>query len=158
MRRNFKGILALTVLAVFGFSAIAFAGWGGGYGQMMGPGWRHNGGYYGGPSGEGLERLNEQRAQFYKETENLRQELYEKQMDLRSELAKEDPDTGKASRLQGEISQLKGELDQKRLEYDIEARKSGRGYGYNRGFGGHGPMMGYGPRGGGGYGPGYCWR
>ena len=38
MKRNTKGIMMLAVLAVFGFSTIALAGWGDGYGHMMGPG------------------------------------------------------------------------------------------------------------------------
>jgi zinc resistance-associated protein len=67
---------------------------------------------------------------------------------LRSELAKETPDTGKAASLEREISKLQGELDQKRQDYDIQAANTGPDY--NRGYGGYGPMMGYGP-GGGGY-------
>jgi hypothetical protein len=78
----------------------------------------------------------------------IRQKLYEKQAALRNELAKENPDTARASKLQGEISRLQAELDQKRLDYEIQARKTSPGYG--RGYMGHGPMRGY------GYGRGYC--
>ena len=150
MKRSTKGIMTLAVLAVFGFSTIAFAGWGDGYGHMMGPDWQQGSGYYGNLSADEIAKLEQQRAEFFRATENTRQQLYEKNLALQSELAKENPDTAKASRLQGEISKLQSDLDQKRLEYDIQARKSAPNY--NRGYsGGYGSMMGYGPRGGG-----YC--
>ena len=155
MKRNIKGIMTLAVLAVFGISTLAFAGWGGGYGHMMGPGmmgsdWQQGGGYYGNLSADEIAKLEQQRAEFFRTTENTRQQLYEKNLALQSELAKDNPDTAKASRLQSEISKLQSDLDQKRLEYDIQARKSAPNY--NRGYrGGYGSMMGYGPRGGG-----YC--
>ena len=155
MKRNTKGIMMLAVLAVFGFSTIALAGWGDGYGHMMGPGmmgpgWQQGSGYYGNLSADEIAKLEQQRAEFFRATENTRQQLYEKNLALQSELAKENPDTAKASKLQGEISKLQSDLDQKRLEYDIQARKSAPNY--NRGYrGGYGSMMGYGPRGGG-----YC--
>ena len=77
-------------------------------------------------SSEEISKLDKQRAEFFKETENTRQKLYEKELALRSELAKENPDTSKASNLQGEISKLQSDLDQKRLDYEIQARKSVR--------------------------------
>lgn len=160
MKRNTKGIITLAVLAVFGISTFAFAGWGGGYGHgmgpgmmgpgMMGPGWQQGGGYYGNLSADEIANLDQQRAEFFQATESTRQQLYEKNLALQSELAKENPDTAKASTLQSDISKLQSDLDQKRLEHDIQARKSSPNY--NRGYrGGHGSMMGYGPRGGG-----YC--
>lgn len=155
MKRNTKGIMTLAVLAVFGFSTIAFAGWGDGYGQMMGPGmmgpgWQQRSGYYGNLSAGEIAKLDQQRAEFFQATENTRQQLYEKNLALQSELAKENPDTAIASRLQSEISELQSDLDQKWLEYDIQARKSAPNY--NRGYrGGYGSMMGYEP-----HGCGYC--
>jgi len=160
MRRNMKSIMTLAVLAVFGISTFALAGWGGGYGHgtgpgmmgpgMMGPGWQQGGGYYGNLSSDEIAKLDQQRKDFLRATENTRQQLYEKNLALQSELAKVDPDTAKASRLQSEISKLQSNLDQKRLEYDLQARKSAPNY--NSGYrGGHGSMMGYGHRGGG-----YC--
>lgn len=159
MKKKAKGILILTVVAIFGITTLAYAGWGRGYGHMMGPdGWgpdRHRGygygqgGYYGNLSADEIAKLDQQRAEYFKATENIRQKLYEKELALRSELAKEDPDTSKASTLQSDISKLQSNLDQERLNYEIKARKSAPNY--NRGPGGYGPMMGYGPRGGG-----YC--
>ena len=113
-------------------------------------GWWQGGCNYGNLSAEEIAKLEQQRADFFKATENLRQQLYEKELALQSELAKQNPDTSNASKLQSEISKLQSDLDQKRLEYDIQARKSAPNY--NRGYrGGYGSMMGYGPRGGG-----YC--
>lgn len=174
MKRNtliITGItLLITIAAVYAFAQDS--GWsrGRGYGHMMGPdSWgpgMHNGymydqgGYYGNLSADEIAKLDQQRAEYFKATENIRQNLYEKELALRSELAKEDPDTGKASALQSDISKLQSTLDQERLNYEIKARKTAPNYnrgsgGYGPmmgyGYGGHGPMMGYGPRGGG-----YC--
>lgn len=44
MNQRTKGILILTVVAIFGITTLAFAGWGRGYGPMMGYG-PHGGGY-----------------------------------------------------------------------------------------------------------------
>jgi zinc resistance-associated protein len=157
MKRNIKGIMILAVLAVFGASTVAFAGWGweNGHmmGPMMGPGGCRGSGFYGGNlSSEEIAGLDQQRAEYFRATEGLRQQLYEKQLALQSELAKKEPDTGKASKLQNEISRLQSTLDQKRLDYEIQARRAAPNY--NRGYsGGYGSMMGYGPRGGG-----YCMR
>lgn len=161
MNKKAKRIIVLTVVAIFGITTLAFAGWGRGYGHMMGrgdwgPGYHHRGGYgpgqggyYSNLSDEEIAKLDQQRSEFFKSTENIRQKLYEKELALRSELAKENPDTSKASSLQNEISKLQSDLDQKRLDYEIQARKSVPNY--DRGGRGYGPMMGYGPRGGG-----YC--
>ena len=163
MKRNtliITGIAILVSIAVV--SAFAHGpGWGRGrgYGHMMGsdgwgPGWHHRGGYgygqegyYGNLSTEEIAKLDQQRSEYFKATENIRQKLYEKELALRSELAKEDPDTSKASTLQSDMSKLQSNLDQERLNYEIKARKSAPNY--NRGQRGYGQMMGYGPRGGG---------
>jgi zinc resistance-associated protein len=124
----------------------------------LGPGWHHNGGYgygqekyYGNLSADEIAKLNQQRSEFFKATGNIRQKLYEKELALRSERAKDDLDTNKASKLQSEISKLQSNLDQERLNYEIKARKSAPNY--SRGHGGYGPMMGYGH-----HGDGHCWR
>jgi hypothetical protein len=90
----------------------------------------------------------------------LRQDLYAKNLELRSELAKDNPDVQKAAALQKEISKLESGLDQKQLDFMLNLRKvapdAGRGYM----MGGRGGMMGYGPGYGNGAGPrgGYCWE
>lgn len=163
MIKNFlrKTLIVLMVITVFGFGAYAFADWGMGPGMMGGLDHQNHGrhhrdyGYYGyrdmmgNFSDDEIQELNSQRYKFFKATENLRQDLYAKQLELRSELAKENPDTSKASKLKSDISTLQSNLDQERLNYEIKARKSAPGY--NRSRGGYGPMMDYSPRGGG-----YC--
>jgi zinc resistance-associated protein len=159
MNKRAKGILILTVLGIFGITALAFAGWGQGYGYMMGPGgwgtgWHSGygygqGGYYGNRSADEIAKLDQQRAEYFKATENIREKLYEKELALRSELAKKNPDVGKTSKLHSDISTLQSQLDQEGQNYEIEAGNSAPGY--NGGSGGYGPMMGYGP-----YGGGYC--
>ena len=167
MRRNILIVTSIAfLLSIAVVSALAHGperGWNRGYGHMMGsdewgPGWHHRGmygydqeGYYGNLSEEEIVKLEKQRSEFLKATENIRQKLYEKELALRNELAKEDPDVSRASNLQSEISKLQSELDQKRLDYQIQTRKNIPNY--NRGYRGHGPMMGYGTHGGG-----YCWQ
>jgi len=165
MKRNTLIITGIALLlSIAAVSAFAHGpGWsrGRGYGHMMGPdSWgpgMHSGymhgqeGYYGNLSADEIAKLDQQRAEYFNATENIRQKLYEKELALRSELAKENPDTSKSSTLQSDISTLQSNLDKERLNYEIKARKSAPSY--NRGPGGYGPMMGYGPRGGG-----YCMR
>ena len=109
---------------------------------------------------EQQKALDQERQAFLNATESLRQDLYAKNLELRSELAKDNPDAQKAAALQKEISKLESELDQKQLDFMLNARKvapdAGRGYM----MGGRGGMMGYGPGYGYGAGPrgGYCWE
>ena len=85
--------------------------------------------------------MDKQRQAFFEETRDLRENLYQKELELRSELAKEDPDAQKAAGLQAEISELTAQLDQKRIDHRIKMKKenpeffAGRGYGMNRGYG-----------------------
>jgi Spy/CpxP family protein refolding chaperone len=163
MKRNtliITGIALLVSIALV--SGCAYdPGWGRdrGYGHMMGSdgggsGWHQRDGYgqegyYGHLSAEEIAKLEQQRSEFLKATENIRQKLYEKELALREKLEKEDPDTSMASRLQSEISKLQSELDQKRLYYEIQARKTVPNS--NRNYRGYGPNKGYGSRG-----DGYC--
>ncbi len=153
-----KILMILAAVALLGFGAKAFADWGIGYGGYgwghHGPGWHHRD--MGGPGyGYGMGDLNEkelkaiedERRAFFEDTETLRQDLYAKDLELRSELAKENPDVKKAARLQSEISKLEAQLDQKLVEHRIKMKKVSpyavRGYmgrggmGYGRSYGGH---------------------
>lgn len=165
-----KTIVVLMVFTVLGFGTYAFADSGMGYGRHHGgrdyhePGWR--GGDYGCPgygymtgdlSEEDLQKLDEQREAFFKSTQDLRQNIYQKQLALESEFAKKNPDAKIAANLQKEISDLKAQIDQKQIEYMIKMKKINpdlgqglmgpgmMGYGHGRGFRGYGHMMGYGP-------------
>ena len=168
-RRYMKTTLVVTaVLAMLGFGTYAFAEWGMGYGRQNyggGPGWGHGecrgGGYgpgiqqrgfgYGGPanlSPDEAKKLEEERQAFHDATKDLRQSLYQKQMEIQAELTKKDPDPSKAQALQKEISDYKSQMGQKRLEHHLKMKKlfpeltfPGQGFGGRhmaRGFG-HGP-------------------
>jgi hypothetical protein len=93
----------------------------------------------------------------FKETENIRQDIYTKQLALRNAFLKSEPDTAKASQLQKDISERECKLDQKRIDHMIRMRKifpdGGRGFAMMGGPMMGGPMMGYGNR----Y-PGDCWQ
>ncbi len=82
-----------------------------------GSGWAQRGsgpaGYQGNLSDEDLDKLNKQRQAFFEGTRELRKNLHQKRLELRSELAKKDPDAKKAAGLQGEISDLSGRMDPK---------------------------------------------
>ncbi len=155
---NGKTRLAImtTIIAVVGVATLAFAGWGPGYGcggWGGGPRWSD----YGCPRAYGnCPYLNQNQGQetgpwadFVKSTEGLRRNLYEKEMALRSELAKENPDVQVASNLQKEISGIEADLSQKGLEFELKMRKENPD---------HRPCPGYGQGKGYGRGGGYCCR
>ena len=157
MKQNtliFAGVaLFVSIAAVSAFAHGPGWGMGGGWGHH-GPGWHHRGDYgqrYDDQmSKEEYKQWEQKREAFFTETQDLRSSLYEKERELQNELAKSEPDAAKASGLQKEISELQSKLDQKRIDHMIEMRKLNPNAG--RGFIAGGPMMGYGPRGGG-----YCW-
>ena len=109
-----KVLLVLAIVGILAFGAYAFADWGMGYGHggwgHHGPGrhrgWSGNQGYQGNLTDEQTTKLNKERQAFFEETGNLRENLYQKELELRSEQAKEDPDDQKAGGLQAEISDL----------------------------------------------------
>lgn len=160
-----KGIVILAAIAMVGLVATAYAGWGDGYGHR-GRGWGHMG--WGGPgyggdypdlTDEQRQAMEQERRAFIKDTDDLRENLYTKELALRSELAKSDADAQKAAAIQQDISKLEAELDQKRLDHIVKMKEvnpeAGRGFMMSgRGRGG---MMGYGPGTGRGPGGGYCW-
>jgi len=160
-----KIICILVITAILGFAAPASADRGMGYGHHCGrgnhmPGWHHGGygehaepgfGYRRNLSEEELQKLEKERLNFFEATKDLKAKLYQKGLEIRSELAKETPDTKKAAGLQKEISELKAELDQKRLAHYFNVRKINPdiGRGFRGGYGMMGPgMMGGGGRGG----------
>ena len=167
MKNLSKVIIIVAVIALVGFAATSFAGrgqgrgWGGGYCDGQGSGWARKGyerpGYQGNMSDEQMERINAERQAFHNDTGDLRQSIYQKQLELRSEMAKKEVDEKKALSLQKEISDLKGQLAQKRILHRIKMQKenpeffSGRSFGYGGRGKGRG-MGGYGGRGGG------CWQ
>ena len=143
------GILAIT--SIFTIAAVAFAhgGYGrqGGYGGHMmddGRGYGHHMRGYGGGqdlSEEEAAKLNAARDKFFGETRELRGKINEKQIAMRNEMVKENPDQGTVVDLQKELSELQVEFDQKAVIHRLEMRKlmpekfMGRGYGRGAGRG-----------------------
>ena len=171
-------IMVLAVFALVGVSSYAFAQWGSGphmgWGPHHGRGMGYQGnetcpgygqGYGRGPRGNGygsnlteeqFKQLDEERQNFFAATEDVRRKIYQKELSLRSELVKENPNSETAKSLQKEISQLKSEFDEKRLDHRLKMHKIAPegGWGF-KGRGGKGSRMGTGPgQRGGGYGPG----
>ena len=144
-----KSVLILSTIVFLGFTAPASADRGMGYGHQ---GWMHQGwgspgfGAWSNLSEEEFKKLYEERNVFFEETKELRQRLYEKELDLKSVLARENPDAQKGARLQKEISELEAQFDQKHLGHLIKMRKispyAGRGFMGHHGMMGPG-MMGY---------------
>ena len=153
-----KLVTILAIAGIVGFAATSFADWGrGGGGKCwgQGSGWGQRElappDCRGNLSDEQMTRLDEKRRAFFEETRNLRENLYQKELELRSELAKADPDAQKAADLQAEVSNLTAQLDQKRIVHRIKMKKenpeffAGRGYGMSgrgMGRGSHGSGMG----------------
>ena len=172
-----KTLVTLAAVAVLGIGSYAYAGWGMGYGRHMGYGWGSGygpgmmgpgvyEGYGMGPgmmgyrgdgndnwgnlSKEDATKIEKERNGFFQATEKLRQDIYAKELELRSEFAKEAPDANKAASLQKELSALEGQLDQKQVDHMITLRKIAPNV--TRNFAGRAPA-GYGSD---DYGP--CWR
>ena len=149
MKKGFLVILAIA--AVVALSVTAYAGRGMGYGPGGGQCQGNKGGYgpgsghmMGNLTEDEAKKLNDARDEFFKSTEDLRQDIYAKEMELNSELAKKNIDTEKASKLQKEISELESKFDQKRLDHMIKMKKlspnQARGFGMGGGCpGGRGP-------------------
>jgi len=122
MKKGFLVILAIA--AVVALSVTAYAGRGMGYGPGGGQCQGIRGGGYGPGSGNMMgnisddeaKKINDERDAFFKATEDLRQDIYAKEMELNSELAKKNIDTEKAVKIQKEISALESDFDQKRLD------------------------------------------
>lgn len=159
-------LMVLAMVGFIGFSATAYAGWGrGGGGCPMaggeyGPRGYAEPGYGGDLTDEEIATLQKERNAFLDQTRDLRENIYQKQLELRAEMAKKSPDAKRAAELQKEVSGLRGEMAQKRLDQQLKMKKenpnlSGRGFGMGMGPGhgrgpGHGMGMGRGGFSGGG--------
>ena len=163
MNKLVKIIVVVAIIGIVGFAATSFAGWGRGWGGggncwNQGGEWRERGsaapGSRGNLSDQDIDKLNQARQAFFEDTRELRETLNQKRLELRSEIAKQDPDVNKALALQKEVSDLQGRLDQKRIEQRIKmkqehpdifaGRNFGRGYGHGYGYGPRGKGMGRG--------------
>jgi hypothetical protein len=150
MNKNYKTlkIMLITIFAILfsGIHVSADRGRGCGHhgGMYQCQGWHHRG--HGGPGCGDLEnlgkdeikKLDEARTAFFEATKDLRRKIYQKRLELASELAKEDPDAAAASAIQKEISDFKAKMAQHRLEHILRVQKINPDLG--RGFWGGGPM------------------
>ncbi len=148
MKLSNKIIIGIAVLAIIGFAGYVFAhdgyrerGW---YGHHMG--WGPHMGYYdtgrnANLSDKEIKKIDKARDDFFKSTEKIREAIYQKRIELRTELSKSDPDTKKLKTVQQELSNLEADLDQKSLDYEVELNKiapnarerfAGRNFGYGR--------------------------
>ena len=103
------------------------------YGQdMMRYGYREKGmpggsnkypGYNRDLADETIKKLNAEQEAFIKTTEDLRQMIYEKELYLKAELVKKDPDITIALNFQKSISEAKGKFEQKLIEHLIRMKK-----------------------------------
>ncbi len=131
-------VIAVAVVAISGFGSTAFAGRGMGHGGSG----KYNGGdsgdaggpgqYHGACMGYGsnkqldsetVKKLNAEREKFYNGTGDVRKKLFQKDLELRSELAKDTPDAKKAESIQKEISDLESVFARKRIAHMIEMKK-----------------------------------
>jgi len=74
-------------------------------------------------SDDELNKMYGERDAFFKSTEKLRLDIYMKELELNSELAKNDSDLKKALKIRKEISDLESIFNQKRIEYMINMKK-----------------------------------
>jgi hypothetical protein len=72
---------------------------------------------------ETFKKLNDEQEAFIKATQDLRQTIYEKELYLKSELAKKAPDTATALGYQRNISEASGAFEQKMIEHLIRMKK-----------------------------------
>jgi Spy/CpxP family protein refolding chaperone len=71
---------------------------------------------------EQRSQMDEFYQKFHDETDQLRNNIWEKSAELDALLNSSEPDAGKAKALQKEVSELKAKLAQERISYDLEAR------------------------------------
>jgi hypothetical protein len=91
---------------------------------------RHHRGY-GGPgkgmfgelSEDQIRKLDEERIAFREATKDVRQQIYQKRLELASEVAKQQPDVAAAAASQQVISELQAQLAQRRLEHFLRVQK-----------------------------------
>ncbi len=139
-------LLIFLSMAIISIGITSYAGQEIGYGPDKEHGYRHGckpesrsglGNFcFRNLSEDEIKKANEEREAFFKTTEELRQDIYAKELELKSEIAKKDTDTGKAIKIQKEISELKSQFDQKRLDHMLKMKKINpslaRGFGNQR--------------------------
>jgi hypothetical protein len=80
-------------------------------------------------SNEAQNDLAKERQAFFTETQDLRQEIHKKRVELQIELSKKNPDIQKVAALHKDISKLAEEFDQKRLAFILKMKKINPNFG-----------------------------
>ena len=135
MNKRYGKLITILIAAIaILFSGIhASAHWERGYGRhrgmYQGQDWHHRGdggagcGAFDNLSEDEIKKLGAERTAFFEATKDLRRKIYQKRLELASELAKGNPDATTASALQTEISDFKAQLAQKRLDHILRVQK-----------------------------------
>jgi hypothetical protein len=79
-------------------------------------------GYDGRLSDTTIKQLNTEQESFIQSTEALRQTIYAKELYLKAELSKKNPDTATALGFQKEISEARGQFEQQMIEHLIRMK------------------------------------
>jgi hypothetical protein len=79
-------------------------------------------GYDGHLSDTTIKKLNTEQESFIKSTEVLRQTIYEKELYLKAELVKKEPDIVTALGFQKEVSEARGNFEQKMIKHLIRMK------------------------------------
>jgi hypothetical protein len=73
-----------------------------------------------------VKKLNDEQEAFIRATETLRQAIYEKELYLKAELVKKDPDSEKTLGLQNDISEAEGKFKQKMIDHLLRMKRINR--------------------------------
>jgi len=139
-------LLLPAAIFIFASASLAFAqrdpGYGYSPGMHYGQGRHHRGtGGFADLSEDQVRKLDAEHTAFRQATKELRQQIYQKRLELASELAKQNPDAATAAARQREISDFLAQLAQRRLEHFMRVQKinpdAGRGGPMGFGMMGH---------------------
>ncbi len=138
MKRMSVILSALALVALMSTAALARGGMGMGPG-MMGPGYAYNTQI----TPEQQAAFQKARADFLKATQDLRAQIAQRRVELRTLWAQPNPDQARITALNNQLVDLRAQLLKKRNQYLASFAGTGFGPGFCPGFGG-----GFGPRGG----------
>ncbi|MGD9972074.1 MAG: Spy/CpxP family protein refolding chaperone [Desulfatirhabdiaceae bacterium] len=124
---SLQKVLVFSLIGLMIAGTAAFAGPGMGKGSGAGMGMKSGDcpmvGGMGNLTDEQVKKLNDERNAFMTATQDLRQQIMEKEMALKAEMAKKAPDLATATALQKDVSTLEAQFDEKRIAHMIEMKK-----------------------------------
>ncbi len=143
MKRMSVIFSALAIVALISTVALARGGMGMGPGSM-GPGYAYNTQI----TPQQQAALQKARADFLKDTQDLRNQIAQKRVELSTLWAQPNPDQARVTALNNQLVDLRAQLLKKRNQYLANFAGSGFGPGFGPGFcpgfgGGFGPHGGY---------------